>query len=54
MSHDPMYEFYEWTRKYRRRQRLYWITAWVIMGLSAVAVIAIIGGMTIWALVTFS
>jgi hypothetical protein len=50
---DPIRDYYEWVRRQRRRRIMWALATWFLLLLSAVAVIAIIAGMVIWALVTF-
>ena len=51
---DPVYDFYEWARRYRRRQRVYQAVILVAAVAAAWAVLVAIGLLLAFVFVTFA
>lgn len=54
MTRDPFTEYRAWERAQKRRRILWALATWLLLLLSAVGVLAIIGGMVILFVATFS
>ena len=50
---DPMNDYYEWVRKYRRRQRLQNAATIILLTAAAWAVLLLVGFALVFAIVTF-
>ena len=51
---DPVYDFYEWARRYRRRQRVYQAVILGAMVVAAWAIMVAIGLLLAYMFVTFA